>query len=154
MFFFGEPVSIPPFSGVNEKNQSVTSLLEEICRILPSKYQGTCDSTFFVLAPLIIKLIEAKERPDVICNQLKVFQCNGCQLYPTEEVAAAPHLHDLNIRAWVLSDILLRHKKRGIAMRSGVSQRASTNPDFPAIDEDHDLFAPDFLFRGMDQDCD
>lgn len=69
----------------------ITKAISKVCSILPSPLDYTCSTLVAWYGPNLIKMLEDKYTPDVICNALGV--CNNksgqtCNIFPLPKTAS------------------------------------------------------------------
>jgi Saposin-like type B, region 2 len=69
----------------------ITNALSQVCSLLPSPLDYTCSTLIAWYGPNLIKMLEDKYTPDVICNT--VGMCNNssgktCNIFPTPKTAS------------------------------------------------------------------
>uniref|UniRef100_A0A670JJ60 Acyloxyacyl hydrolase n=1 Tax=Podarcis muralis TaxID=64176 RepID=A0A670JJ60_PODMU len=76
-------------------NSTAKEALERLCRYLPEKLhlQGACILTAEIFGPHIIKLMEHKMNPDVVCHSIGLCKRKAgqpfCHLYPPPKVSSS-----------------------------------------------------------------
>ena len=70
----------------------ITKAISQVCSLLPSPLDYTCSTLVAWYGPNLIKMLEDKYTPDVICNAIGV--CNNlsgetCHIFPVPKAAAS-----------------------------------------------------------------
>lgn len=109
-------------------NASVSEAVEMFCSFLPAGFRIACDALVQEYGPAVIKLLEAKETPDVVCYGIGLCKKETkeiCHLFPLPKAYSKPKVLDLVINT------AMRHAK-------AVRGRGFTFPDLcklPLVDE-------------------
>lgn len=133
---------------------------DHACALLPAgPLRTACDTFFLVFGGDIIKLLEEKATPDVVCTAIKL--CSGqCHLFPEPKgglAAAVAQAHKIS-----RVEHLLRRDLPAICNIPGIKELCELIYNFannhdPLDDLDGDRYSPMATLRGADwrgKDCD
>ncbi|KAG2382003.1 hypothetical protein C9374_005795 [Naegleria lovaniensis] len=128
-------------SYINYKQQPIDKALMEICSFLPDKLSSFCKMFVTLEAEVLIKMLEERQTPDVICRELgpcKDFeQCTLFKRGATAQGAASPPRKVFRENWWrKLLDLIIAPFYN------------SLNNHLPVSDVDGDLHSTEFNLRG------
>jgi len=67
---------------MEKEEPSAEKALGRFCQLLPENIRGACDVFIKFEGPILVKMLENAETPDIICQQLKFCTNTKCHLYP------------------------------------------------------------------------
>lgn len=82
----------------------ITKALSQVCSLLPSPLDYTCSTLIAWYGPNLIKMLEDKYTPDVICNAIGV--CNSqsgqtCNIFPRPKSASGARMSNVQFEQHV-----------------------------------------------------
>ena len=143
----------------------MTQAISQVCGYLPSPYDYTCSTLISWYGPSLIKMMEDKYTPDVICNVVGVCTAESgqtCSLFPNPK--SSKMLNGLMSKVEFEQHVAEAKGKYGESFKGLKFNACDWFPAAcrigdhkPVFDEDGDLFSTYGPLRGSDwrgQDCD
>ena len=140
-------------------NTSVAKAIDMFCQYLPPEVQGVCTGVVDMLTPELLKLLEERETPDIICSALCLCRDDTgqyCRLFPPPKLNHGEDFHSRVSKT--RTRVTPFPKGTYIDICDIFKQICDTfNNHVPLEDDDGDLFSTMGTFRGYywrGKDCD
>lgn len=141
---------------------SVSHAVAQVCNYLPSPYDWTCNTLIDLYGPNLIKMIEDKYTPDVVCTVAGLCTSKAgptCNLFPKPKTPEGTYMSSQQFEQHI-ADARVKYDFSHVGkvdMCDWIPQACEMAEHKPFYDDDGDMFSGFGALRGHDwrgKDCD